>query len=165
VINLYVFDLWVELILVPIMAILGALLGYSSVFPKYKQVEKFLSYIVGIFGLGFLVYAIYNIIADFQGFMSASNFREFLLPIVFTILIFPVVYFMALYVSYELLFVRINFLVKNSSLAKYTKWKTVFAFHLNLKSLRIWSTKISMFNFDSKDDVINAIRTVKVKNA
>ena len=165
VINLYVLDLWAELIFVPVLAVIGALWGYSSAFPKYKNAEKFLSCFISILGLGFLVFATYNIIVDFQGFVSTSNLKEYLLPIVFTILIFPVIYFMALYVSYGLLFVRINFIVKNPSLAKFTKWRTVFSFQLNLKSLKKWSTKIHTFNFERKDDVIDAIRNVKKKNA
>jgi hypothetical protein len=165
VMNFYVFDLWEELILVPITAFFGALWGYSSAFTKCEQVEKILPNIMGLFGLSFIVYAIYKIATDFQSFLSVGTFREFLLPIVFTILIFPVIYFLALFVSYELLFVRINFLVKNSALAKYTKWRTMLAFHLDLRSLKKWAAKISTFKFESKVDIINAIRSVKIGNA
>lgn len=164
-INLYVFELWAELILVPILLFLGALWGYSSVFLEYKQVEKILSYLMAVFGFGFLSYTIYNIVVDFKGFISIHNLGEFLLPIVFTLLIFPVIYFMALHVSYELLFIRTNFLVKNPSLARYTKWRTLFAFHINLKTLKRWSTRISMYDLDTKNNVRDAIRSVKRKNA
>ena len=165
VMNFYVFDLWAELILVPITVFLGALWGYSSAFTKYERVEKILSTIMGLFGISFLVYAIYKIFTDLQGFLSVGTIRELLLPIVFTIAIFPVIYFLALYVSYELLFVRINFLVKNPALAKYTKWRTMLAFHLNLWSLKKWAAKISTVKFESKVDIVKAIRFVRTGNA
>jgi len=165
VVNLYVFDLWIELILVPILAILGAMLGVSSVKKEYKQVEAFLSKLLVIIGLGFGIYALYYIITDFQGFASLDNLKEFLLPIVFTFAFLPYVYIMALFINYELVFMRIKRLAKDGSLARYAKLKTLLAFHINLKSLHKWSRKVILININSKEDVKRAIKEVKVGGA
>ncbi len=163
--NLYVFNLWAELILVPILAIIGGMLGVASTNPKYKQVESCLTKFVGIFGIGFIIYALYNVIIDFKGFVSIDNLREFLLPLIFTIVFLPLIYLMAVYVTYDSIFMRIKLLVKNSALARYAKWKTIFAFHLNLRALNKWLRKIVLLEFNSKEDIKRAIMDVKMSGA
>ena len=135
IINLYVFNFWVELFLVPLIAILVGVMGISSSNPENKQVESCLNTVFIVIGMGFLSYAIYNIIIDFQGFLSIDNLKKFLLPIVFTVIFLPFIYVMALYVTYDLIFRQIMNLIKDESLARYTRQKTIFSFHLNLKYL------------------------------
>jgi len=159
--NLYVFNLWVELIIVPILAVVGGLLGVSSTNPKYKQIESCLTKIVIIIGFGFIVFALYNIIVDFREFASINNLKELLLPLLLTVTFLPYIYLLALQITYDQIFRHIKHLIKNSSLAKYTKRKTVFAFHLNLNALNKWLRKIVLLKFDSEEDVKHAIFEVK----
>lgn len=163
--NLYVFNFWVELILVPVLAILGGVMAVSSSNPKYAQVESCLSKLFIVVGLGFLSFAIYNIVVNFQGFVTIDNLKEFLLPFVSTILFLPFIYIMALYVTYDLIFMRIRYLIKDKSVARYTRLKTIFSFHLNLKSLNQWHDKIIREKFNSKDDVKRVILEVKTSGA
>ncbi len=161
IVNLYVFNFWIELILVPVFAILGGVLGVSSSKPEYKQVESCLTRIFIVVGLLFLSYAIYNIIVDVHSFATINNFKEFLLPFVFTILFLPFIYMLALYLTYDLIFMRISFLIKDKSLARYIRWKTVFSFHLKLNSLNKWHDKIIRAEINSVDDVERVMFEVK----
>ena len=163
-INLYVFNFWVELFLVPLIAILVGVMGISSSNPENKQVESCLNTVFIVIGMGFLSYAIYNIIIDFQGFLSIDNLKKFLLPIVFTVIFLPFIYVMALYVTYDLIFRQIMNLIKDESLARYTRQKTIFSFHLNLKYLNKWLVQISRGKINSKDDVKRIIWEVKSSN-
>lgn len=164
IINLYVFNFWVELFLVPLIAILVGVSVISSSNPEYKQVESCLNVVFIMIGMGFLSYAIYNIIIDFQGFLSIDNLKEFLLPIVFTLIFLPFIYVMALYVTYDLIFRQIRNLIKDESLARYTRQETIFSFHLNLKYLNKWLVQISRGKINSKDDVKRIIWEVKSSN-
>ena len=163
--NLYVFNLWAELILVPVMAVIGGMMGVASTNQKYKQVESCLTKIVGIIGIGFIIYALYHAVVDFKEFASLENLREFLLPLLLTVTFLPFVYIMAIYVTYDLIFMRIKHLIKNSALARYAKWKTVFAFHLNLRALNKWLKKIVRLKFDSKEEIKQATMSVKASGA
>lgn len=151
--------------MLPVLAILGGVMGVSSSNPKYKQVESCLTKVSIVIGFGFLLYAIYCIIIDFQGFATIDNLKEFLLPFVFTILFLPFIYIMALYVTYDLIFMRIRYLIKDKSLARYTRWKTLFSFHLRLNTLNKWHDKIIRDKLNSRDDVERGIWEVKTSSS
>ncbi|KPL78087.1 hypothetical protein ADN00_07890 [Ornatilinea apprima] len=163
--DLYVFNLWVELILVPVLALLGALLGAASARPEFKRVESLLAPIVGLIGVGFLAYAIYNMIVDFGAFLSMQNLLTLLMPLILTILFLPFVYVLAVYVVYDSIFMRIKKIVANPKLANYAKWQTLFAFHLNLKALNKWLRKVVVSKLESREAIKQAILSVKMSGA
>lgn len=163
--NIYVFDLWIELLLVPILAFIGAIWGYSSTDPKYKKVNSCLTTVVSLIGLLFIIYALYNILVDFQGFASINNLREFIIPVIFTVAFLPFIYVLALYLSYDLIYMRIRYMIKDKKLARYARIKTVFAFHINLKLLRIWLRKIVLQKFINKEDINRAIKDSKASSS
>jgi hypothetical protein len=160
-INLYVFDLWVELILVPVFGILGGMIAIAETDEKYEIVKKLLNYIMAFIGLTFTGYAIYMVVADFEHFATLENFENFYLPILLSIMFLPFVYFAALYAGYEALFVRLQFFVKDGALLKYVKKKTILAFGPNLWVLNKWSKHINTLRFKDKEEVDEAVRDFK----
>lgn len=165
VINLYVFNLWVELIFVPVLVVIGLMLGVSSTDSKYKQVESLLTWVMGFIGIGLILFTLYKIIADLQGFASIDNIRDFLLPPLFTVGLLPFIYLIALYVTYDLIFMRTEHSAMNASLAKYAKRKTFFAFHLNLVALNKWLKRVVMLDFNSREDIVRAIKEFKASGS
>lgn len=160
-INLYVFDLWVELILVPVFGILGGMIAIAETDEKYEIVKKLLNYIMAFIGLAFTGYAIYMVVTDFEHFATFENFENFYLPILLSIMFLPFVYFAALYAGYESLFVRLQFFVKDGALLKYVKKKTILAFGPNLWVLNKWSKHINTLRFKDKEEVDEAVRDFK----
>lgn len=160
-INLYVFDLWFELILVPILALMWGMLGLSSTNPKYKQVETCLTTVLSIIGFGFIIYTLFKVIIDFSGFASIYNLKELLIPILFTVAFLPFVYFLAVYITYDSVFSRIRHKIKNSTIARYAKIRIVIAFHLNIKLLRKWMTNIILSDLNTREDINRAIHELK----
>lgn len=160
-INLYVFDLWVELFLVPVFGILGGMIAIAETDEKYEIVKKLLNYIKAFIGLAFIGYAIYMVVTDFEHFATLENFENFYLPILLTIMFLPFVYFAALYASYESLFVSLRFFVSDVALLKYVKKKTILAFGPNLWVLNKWSKHINTLRFKDKEGVDKAVRDFK----
>lgn len=160
-INLYVFDLWVELFLVPVFGILGGMIAIAETDEKYKTVKKLLNYVMAFIGLGFTGYVIYMVVTDFGNFSTLENLENFYIPILLTIMFLPFVYFVALFAGYESLFIRLQFFVKDSVLLKYVKIKTIFAFGPNLWVLNKWSKHINTLRFKDKKEVDEAIRNFK----
>ena len=157
-INLYVFSLWIELILVPVFAVFGGMIGIADTDKQYEIVKKILNFIMGLIGLAFMGYAGYMALNDFNHFASFENFENFYLPILLSIAFLPFVYFAALYAGYEILFVRLRFFVPDATVLKYAKRKTVFTFNCNLLELNRWSKYINVsWRFKSKNEVDEAI--------
>lgn len=161
IINLYVFSLWVELILVPTFGILGGMLAITEFNKQYEVVQKGINYIMTIIGTFFIGYAVYMTASDFNNFLTLGNFKNFILPILLTIMFSPFIYFWALYASYETLFIRLQFFVNDKSLLSYVKKKTIFTFRLNLWVLNKWTKHINTLRFEDENSVDEAIRKFK----
>ncbi len=158
IVNLYVFSIWVELILVPVFAVLGCMLAIADTNKDYQAIKNLLNFIIGCFCLYFVGHAIYMAIIDFRHFASVENLENFYLPIILSVTFLPFVYFAALFSGYEMLFIRLGYFVPDRAVLKYAKLKTIIAFNFNLWELNRWSEHIySTWRFKSKKEVDEAI--------
>lgn len=160
VINLYSFNLVVELLFVPILGLIAMMSGFSSVKPEYKRVNVFLNYVLGFIGIVLLIFTIYQIVIDFQDFASLKNVRDFLVPILLTIAFLPIIYLMAIYIKYEDIFIRIDIANTDIDLARYAKQKIFFKCHLNLSKLNRISRNLVILKLNNRDDVSNLLRNL-----
>lgn len=162
IVNLYVFALWLELLLVPFMAIIGGMLAISETNKEYEIIKKILNFTMSLIGLIFIGYAGYMIATDFKIFATFENLGNFYLPILFSITFIPFVYLFALYSGYETFFIRLGFFVEDTNILRYAKRKTIFAFNLNLWKLNKWSKYVnSSWRFKEKQEVDDAILVFK----
>jgi hypothetical protein len=116
---------------------------------------------MAIIGTFFIGYALYMTVSDFNNFFRLNNFESFILPVLLTLMFLPFIYFWALYANYETLFIRLQFFVRDKSLLRYVKKKTILAFRLNLWSLNNWSKYINTLRFEDHASVDKAIRDFK----
>jgi hypothetical protein len=154
VVNLYSFSLPAELIVIPIVSLIVMLNAYAESKPEYKQVSKLLNFILGVFGFYLIAFTFREIILDFQNFASLKNLRDFFLPILFSVVLLPFVYVMAVFIQYETFFIRIDFANKNPDFAKYAKRKVLATCHINLSKLNKVSKKAGYPNVNDKKDVL-----------
>jgi hypothetical protein len=162
IVNLYVFPLWVELLFIPFMVIIAAMLAISESNFEYRIVKKFLNFIMTLIGLIFMIYAGYNISTNFRQFATLDNLETFYLPILLSIGFIPFVYLYALYCGYEMFFVRLGFFVEDKAVLLYAKRKTICAINLNLWKLNKWAKYVSSaWRFKEKKEIDVAIRTFK----
>jgi len=157
-INLYVFSLPIEFVLLPVITFLVTLSVVSGSNSKYSPVDKVLKWILAIIGFSLLFYTIYSIYIDFDAFLTLNNLRNFIIPPVYSILLLPVIYIMALSVCYESLFIRIPFFVKDPELRFYLKFKVIEKFHFRLGSLKEWSKYFYSVHIKDKADLIRALK-------
>ncbi|MEK6286715.1 MAG: hypothetical protein AABO57_13325 [Acidobacteriota bacterium] len=160
IVNLYSFNLVLELVLVPIVTFIVLLNLVAKSKPEYKNVRIVLDYALGLFGLVLIVFTFRELSVDLQNFATLDKtLRDFLLPALFTIVFLPYVYLMALYMQYERLFLRIDFANANAGLARYAKRKILQACHLNLSKVNKCSKNVGLPKLNGKDDVLALIRT------
>lgn len=154
VVTLYSFSLPVELIVIPIATLIVMLNTFAESKPEYKQVSQLLNFLMGAFGLYLLAFTFREIVIDFQNFATLENLRDFFLPPLFSVVLLPFIYVMALFIQYEMLFIRIDFANKNPDVAKYVKRKVMATCHINLSKLNKVSKKAGYPKVNDKKDVL-----------
>ena len=75
--NLYAFGLLVELVLVPLLLLVGGVLAVSQTKEEYKPVERLLSNVMVLFGTVVLIYAVYSIYSNWSSFARVQTAKDF----------------------------------------------------------------------------------------
>ena len=89
---------------------------------------------------------------------------SFINPIILTVGYLPFSYLLAVYMVYEMLFVRLSIFIKNDpKLVKFIKRRIIFICHFNLFKLIGFSKEsvIDLMNFRDKNDVIETLNRFK----
>jgi hypothetical protein len=161
VIAFFTFDLWVELLIVPLTAVFAAMLAVAESRKEHANVAHLLNTLLALFGLGLIVYAAYGLIADFRFFATMQTLSDFYLPPVLSLLFLPFLFVLALYVSYENAFVSLRFSLKNPALESYAKRRAFLRFHVNTRLLNRWTRNLNIATPRSRREVDDSIREVK----
>ena len=132
IVNLYTFNLAVELVLMLFLAIVAALAAVAATKDEYKPAKKFLNGVLVVVGFGLLSYSLAKIFADLRSFATVKNLEDFLTPISLTLTLLPFLYGVALYSAYEWAFVQVGFRVHDDKdLLAYTKRQVILACQLS----------------------------------
>ena len=160
--NAYTFGLLAELLLVPLVTCLAMLKAVAGLKAEYKKLDTLLGYVLGVIGLSLFAFAVYQAVIDLRGFTSLHSLRDFFLPPVLSLAFLPFVYGLALYATYENIFVRLDFFNKEDpELARYAKWKVLTSYRANLKGLNEWSKSVGILCFKNRSDVLALIHPAK----
>lgn len=100
--NLYNFSLWLELILIPFIALLAGMSAVASFDKKYNPIGKFTNNILFIFGIIVLGVSLYKTIIYFNNLATINTFKEFIIPILLSFIFIPFVYISSLYSRWQL---------------------------------------------------------------
>ncbi len=150
-INFYTFGLWTELILVPIIVFISIIQAYSETDKKYEPVERIFRNIISIVGLLLLVYIIYETVVEFQKTFTIQNLKSLVHPVIMTFLFLPFAYILALYMKYEVLFVRVDFLARDKKVARRVKRQIILTANLNIERLNQISKNLYIVDFTPND--------------
>lgn len=157
VIGLYPFSLLIEFVLIPVLAILGALLAISEMKPEYSSVKRIIGWLVAIAGLLLLWHSLQSIVTDWDAFASYDHLIELILPSLLTILFLPFLYLLALFLMYESIFIRLRIWNQDPDLIKYAKLRLLLRFGFNLSQLQKWSKKNTNLRLSGRDEVLRLV--------
>jgi hypothetical protein len=163
-VNFYTFSLLTELILMPTTFFLAMTLAYSQTDKKHEQVSKLLTNILAIIGLTFFVYVTYKTFYNYQDFFTLHTLFSFLLPPILTVLLIPFLYLVSLYMNYEELFIRVDFMTNDSNKKKLLKREILLLANLNLNRLTSIRKKINKFDFYHSDNLKTYLRALTNEN-
>lgn len=122
VLSLYSFNFWVEIFLIPILFFVVAMNAYAGLKSEYKLVQWLANWLLIIVGGYNIVFAFSQALGHYHDLTTLYNLQVFILPPILTVSFLPFLYFFALLMVYETLFVRLNILIRdNKELVSYTK--------------------------------------------
>lgn len=154
-VSFYTFNLVFELVFIPFMTLIGALLAVSQTDVKYILVQKVLSKLIEITGISIIFYAAYRLVVDFNDFAQVQTILDFSVPIALSIFLLPLIYIFHVYMVYEGVFVRIQFSIKDEKLRAYAKRSSIIKYKLDLSDLKRWADALNRENIVASSDVDN----------
>ena len=105
----FTFNLWLELLIIPIITFLAMIDAYAERKEEYYIVHKFMQVIFVIISIWFFCETLKIGLQEYKELSIIDTFVSFMIPIVYSILIIPLEYALELYSKYETLFFRISF--------------------------------------------------------
>lgn len=164
VMNFYTFSLPVELILVPLLTLIGATKVFAEVsrqkIENREQVIKLLENILSIIGILFILFVIYKTIAEYNQLFTFINLKSLLLPPILTVLFLPFIYFLALYMKYETLFIRIGFMINKKEMVSTVKCKIFLAANFNLNKINKIEKNITKAGFYDNENLSEYLKEI-----
>lgn len=140
VVDLHTFSLLVEMVLVPLAALLVGMSVVAGASEEYTPVRKALDGLLGVLGLFLIAKAVSGIMAAPEALVTADTARLFALPPLLTVLYLPFLYAYGLFVTYESLFIRLGFFLKDDpALRSFAKRRIILACRANLWALERFS--------------------------
>ncbi|SDY85235.1 hypothetical protein [Nitrosomonas sp. Nm33] len=158
VVSVYTFNIFFELILVLFLFFIGGMLGIAQSKKEFKLLTKILNGI--LIGIGSLVviYSIYMIYDDFAKLTNKETLRDFYIPPLLTLAYLPFIFFMVLYITYDLEFRKLYFFIKNKKLRIYSKACAFVLFHIRLVLLERWVSSLAFHKPDTISDINQSFR-------
>ncbi|TMP70772.1 hypothetical protein CWB76_09405 [Pseudoalteromonas sp. S1609] len=166
IIGVYTFSLWIEVILAPLLAIVVMMLAIAETDKRHHKVKVLLEYCLSLFGFILIAYTFYMLVTNFGEFSKEKTAYDFFVPPLLTLLYLPFVFFMLLYSTYEQVFVRLKFSIKNKYYRYLAKLYAVILFNVRMSLLDRWSYQVAKENVESHADLIATFKYIcKVRSA
>ena len=153
IVTVYTFSFWVELIVVPAMTFLVAMLAFSEGRKEYQVVSTHLNKLMELIGYFIVLYTIYRLATDFGEFGKTKTAYDLLVPVTLSICLLPFIYLVAVFNNYQLVFTRLKFLIKAKPIRFYAKLSAIRKLNLRFAKLHRWADSLSLKNVTSKKDV------------
>jgi len=157
----YSFSFIAEMILFPFLCIVAMMQVMSEKDPKHAAVHTLTNALIVITGLVYLVYGLYMAANDLDAFVTWHNLREFLVPILLSLLFLPYLYMVCILVSYEFILVALRWTFKDDSLRRYAIFQAVARFRFDIDGLRRWKRHTNVFPPGSRESIRQSIQEIK----
>lgn len=159
--GLYTFSLLAELILMPILVLLGLLIAFSERDKKNMGVHRFLKNILALVGLFVLGYTIYEIHIHFKEFASLDTVRNLILSPLLAIWFLPFLYLLSLYSTYEQYNIALGYKFQNKKLFRFAKRQAFLKFNVDVKSFDRWRNTLYRDRLTTRKEVLDSIKELK----
>ena len=160
VVGVYTFGLPIELLLVPVVFILGAMPAGVQTDNKYHLVEKFRNGFMATLGAILIFYSTYMLATNFGEFAQKQTLCDFYIPPLLTLLYLPFIFIMMVFTTYEVVFVRLQFFIKELKLRRFAKIYSILKFRFRIKLLERWASTLPFQDISSKENIIKSVKQI-----
>lgn len=160
--NVYTFDLWIELILIPLVTILTILQLFSKNKPENEIAHKLCANAAAIIGFAYLIHWSIGIYKNPEWLFTVPNFVDFSLPILLTFWYLPYLFAWKLLLTYERLFVALRRNIKDPEVLGYAKRSSLLRLRWNFRAIRRFTNRIAVRDLSTKFDVMKHIYWAKL---
>lgn len=161
IVNLYSFSFWVEVVLMPLLFVVVIMNVFAGIKEEYKLVKKITDWILAIFGIYTFIFLFSQTLSNYQNFTTLYNLRVFILPPILTFSFLPFLYIFVLVMTYETLFLRLDFIIKGSQeFVRYIKREILKLCLLNLGKLNKF-IQLNNKNFIYLTNINDVTRIIK----
>lgn len=109
IISSFTFSLIIEFVLLPIITFIVLLNTFAKRAEIYKPAEKITNAVLVGFGIFLLSYSLYRALNEIYVIGNINTLKNFMIPVVFSVISIPYMYTFKLYVEYEQLFIKLKF--------------------------------------------------------
>jgi len=160
VLNFYDFGLVFEFIAIPILATIGAMIGYLEAKKEHKEVKNIMWSILFIYLAIATTLTIKNITADYHSLVNCTAILELLQPPLMTILFLPFVYFLVVYFAYERAYVQIG-RIFGPDLLRVAKKTALREFGLDRLTMMRWISVVMTTDVKNVEELVKSVKTIK----
>lgn len=161
--NFYTFSFLIEMFLIPVLTLIGVLQiaaeHSSKTNAEHLKVAGCLKNLFSVTGLLVFIYVGYKTIVHYNHLLTIQNIKSLLLPIVYTFLLLPFLYLLALYINYEILFVRMPYLIDDKKKMMKMKWNILLIANINLNKLHKISRDLNYETYE-KNKIWESLRKI-----
>jgi hypothetical protein len=104
-----------------------------------------------------LAFSTYHAIANFESFATLNTSLALLLPVAYNVMFIPFLWSVTIYSAYEEVFCRLQFVIKDTKLLRYTRRKLIFSFGANVSKLNAWFEAAWSHTITSQSDIVKSI--------
>lgn len=157
----YTFPLVVELLLLPTLTFVALIQVVAQRDPAHRSVAKLASFILTLAGFCYVGNAVLQLIKGLGQFASFDTAREFLVPILLSVAYLPVVYLLAVYASYEVAMLGLDWAIEDERVRAFARRQAMTKIGLRLDLLRRWSREVASTQPKTMQAVRETIRTIQ----
>lgn len=154
----YTFHISVELVLVPLVVFLSAMVAFSETKPEYESAHKFLNTVMAIIGTAILSSVIYLLVKDFEQVANRQAASDFVLPVILSVLYTPFIAFMAVYSTYQTVLIRLQYSIKKRYVELYARFVAMLIFNVRTELLKRWSSNVAKCRLQTVGEVNQSFR-------
>ncbi|WP_293340504.1 hypothetical protein [Parvibaculum sp.] len=158
------FPLWVELLMLPALVLLTLFIAVGerqTDHPGAARVLSLLYWLQFLLGLIILGFSYWLVAANVTKFWSLNTLREFGLPLLLWLMFIPFIFLLAVYMTYEEAFNYLRTRPKHASVARYARWRALFAFGWNIEGVKRLSRDARKRDITDKQGIKEAIGEIK----
>lgn len=138
VIDFHNFNIWLELLLVPTVTVMALMQVFSTTKQEFASARWLLTWVMAIVGIVYLIYGVREVFESPSAFFTFAMFREFLDPLLLSLLLLPFIYLLSTYLQYESAMALLQWNVKDRYLRRFAKLDFFLSIGPRVKLLRDW---------------------------